>query len=186
MTRSSRLVVACALACVPLAASAQDKAAQDAAAPPAPGFSAEECAVWQRELAFAETVERHDAKAFAAFLHPDAVFHASSPTPQRGRDAILQRWAKIIDGTGLKLSWYPTSVVIGGEGNIAMSSGPALYESPDPKEAGKATLGGFQSTWHKGADGVWRVLFDDGIEAQPATEAEVAAFRAGRKACPRG
>ena len=154
--------------------------------PPAPAFSADECAVWARELSFADSVAQHDAKAFADHVHAGAVFSAKSPQPLRGRDAILQRWAKIIDGTGLKLSWYPTSVVIGGEGNIALSSGPALYESPDPKDAGKASLGGFQSTWHKGADGAWRVLFDDGIEPKPATEADIAAFRAGRKSCPQG
>jgi len=154
--------------------------------PPAPTFSADECAVWARELSFADSVAQHDAKAFADHVHAGAVFSAKSPQPLRGRDAILQRWAKIIDGTGLKLSWYPTSVVIGGEGDIALSSGPALYESPDPKEAGKASLGGFQSTWHKGADGAWRVLFDDGIEPKPATEADIAAFRAGRKSCPQG
>jgi len=154
--------------------------------PPAPTFSADECAVWARELSFADSVAQHDAKAFADHVHAGAVFSAKSPQPLRGRDAILQRWAKIIDGTGLKLSWYPTSVVIGGEGNIALSSGPALYESPDPKDTGKASLGGFQSTWHKGADGAWRVLFDDGIEPKPATEADIAAFRAGRKSCPQG
>ena len=151
--------------------------------PPAPTFSADECAVWARELSFADSVAKHDAKAFADHVHAGAVFSAKNPQPLRGRDAILARWAKIIDGTGLKLSWYPTAVVIGGEGDIALSSGPALYESPDPKEAGKASLGGFQSTWHKGADGVWRVLFDDGAPARPATDEQVAAFRAGRREC---
>ena len=153
--------------------------------PSIPTLSADECAVWTRELSFADSVAKHDAKAFAEHVHEGAVFNAKSPQPLRGRDAILRRWAKIIDGTGLKLSWYPTAVVIGGEGDIALSSGPALYESPDPKEAGKATIGGFQSTWHKGADGTWRVLFDDGIEPKPATEADIAAFRGGRKECKR-
>lgn len=158
--------------------------AQMKEASPAPTFSADECAVWARELSFADSVAKHDPKAFADHVHAGAVFNATGPQPLRGRDAILQRWAKIIDGTGLKLSWYPTSVVIGGEGDIALSSGPALYESPDPKDAGKATLGGFQSTWHKGPDGTWRVLFDDGIEPKPASEADIAAFHAGRRTCP--
>jgi len=153
-------------------------------APPAPAFSADECAVWARELSFADSVANHDAKAFAEHVHEGAVFSAKSPAPLRGRDAILKRWAKLIDGTALQLSWYPTAVAIGGEGDIALSSGPALYESNDPKDPDRWSIGGFQSVWHKGADGTWRVLFDDGIEPKPATEADVAAFRAGRKACP--
>ena len=157
--------------------------AQTPPAPPARTWTADECAVWARELTFADSVDKHDAKAFADHVHAGAVFAAKSPHPQRGREAIVQRWAKIIDGSGLVLAWYPTSVVIGGEGDIALSSGPALYATPDPEDP-QYSLGGFQSVWHRGADGQWRVLFDDGIEPRPATQADVDAFRAGRKACP--
>jgi ketosteroid isomerase-like protein len=179
MARSPRLIAACVLACASMPAFAQEKLPA-----PATGFSADECAVWARELAFADSVERHDAKAFAEFVNPGAVFAATRPVPLRGREAILQRWAKIIDGTAVKLWWYPTAVAIGGVGDVAYSSGPALYESTDPKETQRYSIGGFQSVWHKDADGTWRVLFDDGIEPKPASEADVAAFRAGRKACP--
>jgi hypothetical protein len=44
----------------------------------------------------------------------------------------------------------------------------------------------FHSVWHKGDDGVWRVLFDDGTSPQPVTEAEAEAFKAARQTtCPR-
>ena len=155
--------------------------------PPAPSLSAAECAVWARETSFAQSVATHDAAAFAEHLHPQAVFGAKQPQPTRGRDAIAQNWAGLIAGTRLKLLWYPAMVAIGGEPDIAYSSGPALYEAVDPKAAPRYRIGAFQSVWHKGADGVWRVLFDDGIEPQPATDAAVAAFHAGRRAaCPQG
>ena len=38
-----------------------------------PGKAADACAVWERETGFAQTVVDHDAKAFAAYLHPGAV-----------------------------------------------------------------------------------------------------------------
>ena len=140
--------------------------------------------MWAREMSFADSIEKHDAKAFAEHVHPGAVFSAKRPTPLRGRDAIIQRWATLIDGTAVKLWWYPTAVAIGGESDVAYSRGPALYESVDPKDPQKHSIGGFQSVWHKDADGTWRVLFDDGIEPKPANEADVVAFHAGRKACP--
>ena len=155
--------------------------------PPAPSLSAAECAVWARETSFAQSVATHEAAAFAEHLHPQAVFGARQPQPTRGRDAIAHNWAGLIAGTRLKLHWYPAMVAvaeIGGESDIAYSSGPALYEAVDPKAQPRYRLGGFQSVWHKGADGTWRVVFDDGIEPRPATEAEVAAFHAGRKPCP--
>lgn len=161
--------------------------AQTAAAPPAPSLSAAECAVWAREASFAQSVADHDKAAFAEHLHPGAAFGAKQPQPTRGSAAIAQGWAGLIEGRRLKLLWYPAMVTIGGEADIAYSSGPALYEAVDPKAAPRYRLGAFQSVWHKGADGVWRVLFDDGIEPQPATEAAVAAFHAGRRtACPQG
>jgi ketosteroid isomerase-like protein len=156
-------------------------------APPAPSLTAAECAVWARETSFAQSVAAHDATAFAEHLHPHAVFGAKQPQPTRGRDAIARSWAGLIAGTRLKLLWYPAMVAVaelGGENDIAYSSGPALYEAVDPKAQPRYHLGGFQSVWHKGTDGTWRVLFDDGIEPRPATDAEVAAFHAGRKPCP--
>ena len=168
-----------------IAAAAPAFAQTPQAAPPAPTFSAEECKVWDRELAFADSVAKHDAKGFNDFVHEDAVFDATSPQPTRGRAAIAKNWAGIIDASALILAWYPTMVVIGGEDDIAFSSGPALLENPDPKAKDRYGLVHFTSTWHRDADGTWRVLFDAGSRARPANAEEVAAFRAGRKACPR-
>lgn len=140
-----------------------------------------ECAVWQRELSFARSVADHDAAAFAEHLHPQAVFGVSGK-PTRGREAIIREWAGLIDGSALILRWYPAVVTLGGDGRTAYSSGPALYEDP---KTGAARLGRFGSVWQRGDDGVWRVLFDDGITPQPADDAAVQRFHDGyRAACP--
>ena len=156
-------------------------------APPPAVLSAAECEVWARELSFARSVADRDAEAFAAHLHEDAVFGVSRPGVTRGRAAITAEWAGLIAGTRVRLSWYPTHTAIGGVSDIAWSSGPALYEAVDPADPVQHRIGAFTSVWHRGSDGVWRVLFDDGIAPQPATPGQVAAFRAGRsEACPRG
>jgi ketosteroid isomerase-like protein len=152
---------------------------------PVARLSAEECQVWARELSFAQSVADHDAAAFAAHLEPDAAFGAGGPDPTRGRDLITRRWTGIIEGKRFKLAWYPTRTTIGGVGDIAWSSGPSLFEDPDPKAEHRYRIGAFNSVWHRGADGVWRVLFDDGLEPRPVGEAEAVAFREGRQAtCP--
>ncbi len=155
-------------------------------APPAPVHGEAECEVWARELGFAASVARHDAEAFADHVDPQAAFNTSQARPLRGRQAVLDAWAGIIAGNGLRLVWYPTRVTIAAVPDIAWSSGPALYESTDPDADPRFRLGGFHSVWHRGADGTWRVMFDDGIPTRPASDADVAAFHAGRReACPR-
>lgn len=163
--------------------------AQSPAPPPAPTavMSAAECEVWARELGFARAVAGHDAAAFAAHVDEHAAFGTGSPVPTRGRDAIVRDWARIIEGDGMRLSWYPTRVTISDGADVAWSSGPALFESLAPGAPHRYAISAFDSVWRRGADGVWRVLYDDGVPPKPASEAEVAAFHAGRReACPQG
>lgn len=180
--KSIRAVVVLALS-LPAVAIAAD----DPPAAPEAHMSAEECEVWSRELSFAQSVAEHDAEAFAAHIEADAAFAAESPQPLRGRKAIVAGWTGLIEGRQLRLSWYPTRTTIGGVAGIASSSGPALYEDLRPDASPRYRIGAFHSVWHKGADHVWRVLFDDGIQPVPATWSQAEAFRAGRQAsCPRG
>jgi ketosteroid isomerase-like protein len=151
-----------------------------------PTFSKAECVVWARELAFADSVKAHDAKAFADFVNTGAVFGVGSGSPVRGRPAVVKDWAGIIDGSALVLSWYPTAVAIGGEGDIAYSTGRALLESPAGKTPKRVSVSTFVSTWHRDSDGKWRVLLDGGATPHPASDADVAAFHAERKTCPQG
>jgi ketosteroid isomerase-like protein len=172
---------------LPLLSLAAVAPAAEPPAAPAARMTPAECEVWARELSFAQSVADHDAAAFAAHLEPDAAFAAESPQPQRGRDLIASRWSGLIEGKHLLLSWYPTRTTIGGADDVAVSSGPALYEDVRPAADPHYRIGAFHSVWHKGADGVWRILFDDGIDPQPASDAQVAAFREGRKpVCPQG
>lgn len=165
------------LVCLPAFAAASD---QPPVPPPTP-TSADECAVWQRELGFARALAEHDALAFAEHLHPQAAFGVSQPAPTRGRDAIVREWRGLIEGKQVRLSWYPTRVTIAGAADVAYSTGPALFERLDPKASPRYSLSRFQSVWQRGSDGVWRVLFDDGIPPRAATDAEAEAFRSGRR-----
>ncbi len=153
---------------------------------PVPRLSTAECEVWARELSFARSVAEHDAVAFAAHLEPETAFGVGQAEPKRGREAVVTSWAGIIQGKGLKLSWYPTRTTIAGASpGVAWSTGPALFESTDPKASPRYRLSTYQSVWQRGQDGVWRVLFDGGTPPAVATEADVAAFHAGRREqCP--
>jgi ketosteroid isomerase-like protein len=175
MTTSKAVIVPCLLFA----------SANALAVPVTARMSAEECKVWAREVSFADSIARHDAVAFAAHLEKGAAFSAESPQPLRGDVAVAKQWSRLVEGKSLLLSWYPTRVTIGGVADVASSSGPALYEDLRPGAKPQYSIGGFHSVWHRGKDGVWRILFDDGIEPKAADEAEVSAFRNARQPhCP--
>lgn len=143
------------------------------------------CAVWQRELSFAGSVQQHDPAAFTSHVEPDAVFGANSPRPLRGRDTILAHWRGLIDGKNRRLAWYPTQVISSSGAGVAYSSGPWLMEAVDPDVTPRYVLGHFATVWHRGKDGVWRALFDGGDDGAPTDKAGAAAFRKARQAsCP--
>jgi len=123
----------------------------------------DECAVWQRELSFAQSVDNHNAKAFAAHLHPGTVFAAGTENPVRGAGAVLKDWASLIEGKPLRLRWRPNSVNIGGNRNVAISRGPYMMEDTRPGAKTKYRIGTFLTIWgRKSADAPWLVLFDGG------------------------
>lgn len=158
-------------------------AVAQAAPPPPEPMSADECAVFERELSFARSVAEHDAAAFAAHLAPDAVFAVGTPNPTRGPAAITSSWAGIVRGDGLRLEWYPTRTTVSGD--LAWSTGPALFERLDGREP-RLARSTFQSVWRREPDGRWLVVFDGGTQPQPVDEAAAAAFRAARPANCKG
>ena len=151
-----------------------------------PGKTTDACAVWERETGFAQTVLDHDAKAFAAYLHPGAVFIGGDGKGTHGRDAVVAEWAGLIDGKGLLLRWYPDAVDVSGDGNTALSRGPYWMDNPAAPAGKRYRIGRFISTWVRGGDGQWQVVFDGGggNVPKPATQAEVEALAAARTACP--
>lgn len=172
MTRIPRIACIAALALYSAAANAEVAASPDSA----------RCQVWQRELGFARSVADHDPVAFAGFLAANTAFGVSRE-PTIGREAVTREWQGIIDGSALKLEWYPAVVTLGGDGDTAYSSGPALYQDP---KTGAYRHGRYGSVWQREADGQWRLIFDDGIRPEPADAAAVQAFRQGRKlVCPK-
>lgn len=159
-----------------------------AAADEAPPMSAEECAVWNRELSFAKSVDNHDAKAFAAHIHPGAVFAAATANPTRGRDAIVESWAALLEGKTVQLVWRPQFVSVGSNANVAISRGPFYVHNSDPKARAAYAVGTFTSVWGRAnARAPWQVLFDGGgpPPTPVAGEAEALAHLAKAPAtCP--
>ena len=144
----------------------------DAAAPaalPAPAADAIDLPALEQQLrdaetAFAASMADRDIDVFASFIAEDAIF-GSGRDAMRGRAAILAGWARYFEGEQPPFAWAPDSVVVLAGGDLGQTKGPVT--GPD----GQPMLE-FRSTWRRGDDGRWQVVFDDGTclcaQAPPA------------------
>jgi ketosteroid isomerase-like protein len=178
VTAASRALLVALVACA--AAGAEDAAIDAGPLPLAAKrvpAGADECAVWQRELSFSRSVERHDAAAFAAHLHAGALFNVGTADADRGRGAIVQGWAEVVEGKTIALRWRPGIVQIGGEPAIAVSRGPYILQRTQ-NGTPVFRVGMFQTVWvREQRDGVWRVLFDGSATSSQPMESRAAAER---------
>lgn len=106
-----------------------------------------------REAAFARTMADRDASAFASFVSEEAVFLGT--TVLRGREAVVEGWARYFQGEAAPFSWEPERVEVLDSGHLAISTGPV--RDPEGRRVGT-----YNSTWRLEPDGEWRVVLDSG------------------------
>jgi ketosteroid isomerase-like protein len=108
------------------------------------------------EQAFAQTMADRDHEAFASFVADDAIFFGG-PEPLRGKQQVVDGWARFFEGSDAPFSWEPAEVEVLESGALALSSGPV-------RNADGELVARFTSIWRREADGTWRVVFDKGCD----------------------
>ena len=104
----------------------------------------------------AEAWPDRDHAAFARFIADEALFF-SGPTPLRGRQPVIDFWARFYAGPKAPFSWEPDEVEVLDGGTLALSSGPV--RNPDGKLVAR-----FTSVWRRTPAGRWEIVFDKGSE----------------------
>ncbi len=112
--------------------------------------------VFEAERAFARTMADRDHRAFASFVADEAVFFGE-PAPLRGKQQVVDWWARYYTGPAAPFSWEPQEVEVLDSGTLALSSGPV-------RDAQGKVVARFSSIWRREAPGTWRVVFDKGSE----------------------
>ncbi|MBV8122955.1 MAG: nuclear transport factor 2 family protein [Paucibacter sp.] len=108
------------------------------------------------ELAFADAMARRDLVAFGEYVAVDAVFRGR--TLRQGRSAVIDAWKPYFTGDRAPFSWSPDAVTVSADGHYGLSTG--LVRDPAGKVEGR-----FTSIWRREADGHWRVIVDQGVDA---------------------
>ena len=108
------------------------------------------------ETAFAKTMADRRLDLFTDFVAEDAVFVGGAMNI--GRADVVQKWSAFFKSTQAPFSWAPDAVAVAADGRTAVSTG--LARAPDGK-----VISRFTSLWRKDADGHWRVIADQGVDA---------------------
>ena len=108
------------------------------------------------ETAFAKTMADRRLDLFTDFVAEDAVFVGA--TTNIGRANVVQTWSPFFKAAQAPFSWAPDAVAVAADGRTAVSTG--LARAPDGK-----VISRFTSIWRKDADGHWRVIADQGVDA---------------------
>ena len=153
MPKTRLLLPALATASLTLLAAAGAHAAAPLSASEIEALASEVSAA---EIAFAKTMADRRLDQFTDFVAEDAVFVGASMSIGRAR--VIERWGGLFKGPQAPFSWAPDAVAAAADGRTAISTGQAR----DP--AGKV-VSRFTSIWRKDADGHWRVIVDQGVDA---------------------
>jgi ketosteroid isomerase-like protein len=143
-----------------------------------PGIGWADAATLRQEVVCAETqfsraAEDRDPSRFLSFVDPDARFVNAAVA--QGKDQIAKAWAGVFLADGPAMRWRPQFTEVSSDGRLAFSRGPYRSIRTGPDGARIESWGHFISTWRKGEDGRWLVLFDSGGDAGiTPTEAEIA------------
>jgi ketosteroid isomerase-like protein len=113
------------------------------------------------ETAFAKSMADRDHAAFSSFLAEDTVFLGR--TTLRGKAAVAEAWKRFYAEKEAPFSWRPERVEVLDDGTLGLSTGPVF--APNGDRAGQ-----YNSTWRRGKDGQWKIIFDNGCDcgAPPA------------------
>lgn len=134
------------------------------------------------ETGFSRAAEARDSRAFERFIDPDARFIANRVS--RGRTEVLEAWSGFLSQDGPEIRWRPQFVEVTEDGNLALSRGPFRVRARGEDGEVTETWGHYNSTWRRGADGEWQVVFDAGGDAgMTPTDEEVRILEA-EPACP--
>jgi len=112
--------------------------------------------VMATERAFAKTMAERDLTAFAIFIADEAIFFSGSK-PLRGKQKIVEAWARFFDKPNPHFSWEPEEVEVLESGNLALSSGPV-------RDLESNIIARFTSIWRRTSNNTWKIIFDKGSD----------------------
>ncbi len=134
---------------------------------PAPGAAmtadtraADEEAIRAADAAWSKAARDKDPAKMASFYAENAVVMAPGMGAVKGRDAIQQALAGMMQDPNFALSFAPTKIVVAKAGDQAYELGDFSMTSSDKKKKPATLKATYVVVWGKQLDGAWKCLVD--------------------------
>ena len=134
---------------------------------PAPGAAmtadtraADEEAIRAADLAWSKAAGDKDAAKFASFYGENAVLMAPGMAAVKGRDAIQQAFAGMVQDPNFALSFAPTKIVVAKSGDMAYEIGDFQMTTSGKKKKPETLKATYVVVWGKQMDGSWKAVLD--------------------------
>ena len=122
--------------------------------------AADEEAIRAADLAWSKAAGDKDAAKFASFYAENAVLMAPGMAATKGRDAIQQAFAGLVQDPNFALSFAPTKIVVAKAGDQAYEIGDFQMTTSDKKKKASTLKATYVVVWGKQMDGAWKALVD--------------------------
>ena len=129
---------------------------------PQPDLEAERAALMQADRDFAIETARRGGDGWADYFVDDGVMLPKVGVIE-GREAIRETMRRAFTPENPRLTWEPTSAVVGSGGDLGYTLGrwASVVTAPDGRDSTLAT-GNYLSVWRKVPGEGWRVAVDIG------------------------
>ena len=122
--------------------------------------AADEEAIRAADAAWSKAAGDKDAAKMATFYAENAVVMAPGMAAIKGRDAIQQAMAGMMQDPNFALSFAPTKIVVAKGGDMAYEIGDFQMTTSDKKKKPSTLKATYVVVWGKQMDGSWKALVD--------------------------
>ena len=120
--------------------------------------AADEEAIRGQVARWLQLIKSKDAAAIAQMYTEDGAFMPPNATIGKGRSAIEQNWAAMMDTPGFELTFAPEQIVVSSSGDMALDRGTyRLTVAPDGTK--QVDTGKYVVVWRK-IGGEWKAAAD--------------------------
>lgn len=133
----------------------------------------DEAAIRAAAEEWAAAAEAKDADAFVSFYTDDAVLMVEDVPDVRGREALAEGIAGMMQDPSFALTFETDEVVVARSGDLASETGSYSLTLSGPDGEPVTDEGHYVVVWHKMPDGSWKAAIDAPVsDPTPAPEEE--------------